>query len=63
MLMLVVGSEAAGLFGVILSVPVAAVSRDVFKYFYKEWSSSEVLSDSSVSEPINDDLIPLDNSH
>ena len=63
MLMLVVGSEAAGLFGVILSVPIAAVSRDVFKYFYKEWSTSKVLSDPSVSEPINDDLIPPNNSH
>lgn len=63
MLVLVVGSEAAGLFGVIISVPLAAVSRDVFKYFYKEWSSSEGLSNSSVSEPINDDIVPADNSH
>ena len=38
MVILVVGSEAAGLFGVILAVPLAAVARDVFKYFYREWS-------------------------
>lgn len=63
MFVLVVGSEAAGLFGVIISVPLAAVSRDVFKYFYNEWSSSEVLSDSNVSEPINDDIVPADNPH
>lgn len=63
MFVLVVGSEAAGLFGVIISVPLAAVSRDVFKYFYNEWSSSEVLSDSNVSEPINDDTVPADNPH
>ena len=39
MLMLVVGSEAAGLWGVILSVPVAAVARDIFKYSYQEWTA------------------------
>ena len=39
MLILVIASEAAGLFGVILAVPVAAVARDVFKYFYNEWSA------------------------
>ena len=37
MVLLVVGSEAAGLWGVILALPLAAVSRDVFKYFYQEW--------------------------
>ena len=37
MVTLVVGSEAAGLWGVILALPLAAVSRDVFKYFYQEW--------------------------
>ena len=39
MVILVVGSEAAGLWGVIISVPLAAVARDVFKYFYTEWSA------------------------
>ena len=39
MMILVIASEAAGLFGVILAVPVAAVARDVFKYFYHEWSA------------------------
>ena len=34
MVILVVASEAAGLWGVLLAVPVAAVARDVFKYFY-----------------------------
>ena len=38
MVILVIASEVAGLWGVILAVPVAAVARDVFKYFYQEWS-------------------------
>ena len=38
MVTLVVGSEAAGLWGVIVALPLAAVSRDVFKYFHQEWS-------------------------
>ena len=59
MVILVVGSEAAGLFGVILAVPLAAVARDVFKYFYREWSelpavataaSVEVGTDSEADE-------------
>ena len=38
MVALMVGSEAAGLWGVLLSVPVTAVGRDVFNYFHAEWS-------------------------
>ena len=32
MVVLVVGNEVAGLWGMILAVPLAAVLRDVFKY-------------------------------
>ncbi len=39
MLILVIASEAAGLFGVILAVPVAALARDIFLYFYRGWSA------------------------
>ena len=35
---LMIGSEAAGLWGVVLSVPLTAASRDVFNYFREEWS-------------------------
>ena len=35
---LMIGSEAAGLWGVFLSVPITAVGRDVFNYFQSEWS-------------------------
>jgi len=38
MVALMVGSETAGLWGVLLAVPVTAVGRDVFKYFHNEWS-------------------------
>ena len=38
MVLLVVASEAAGLWGLIVAVPLAAVARDVFKYFHREWS-------------------------
>ena len=38
MVILVVGSEAAGLWGVVIAVPLAAVARDVFKYFNQEWA-------------------------
>ena len=51
---LVVGSEAAGLWGVILAVPLAAVLRDVFRYFYQEWSGLPALEAQPVSvEPVS----------
>ena len=40
MVALMVGSEAAGLWGVLLAVPVTAVGRDIFNYFHAEWSES-----------------------
>ena len=36
---LVVSSEVAGLWGVIVGVPLVAAARDVFVYFYKEWET------------------------
>ena len=35
---LVVASEIAGLWGVLVGVPLVAVARDIFTYFYIEWS-------------------------
>ncbi|MDA1036654.1 MAG: AI-2E family transporter [Chloroflexi bacterium] len=37
MFVVVVGSEAAGMLGVVLAVPVTAAARNVFQYFYREW--------------------------
>ena len=35
---LIVASEIAGLWGVFVGVPLVAVARDIFSYFYNEWS-------------------------
>ena len=43
MVILVVSSEAAGLPGVIVGVPLAAVAKNVFRYFYDEWSGPAAL--------------------
>jgi predicted PurR-regulated permease PerM len=42
MVVLVVGNEALGLWGLLLAVPLAAVIRDVFKYLYLRFSDEEV---------------------
>ena len=42
MVAIVVGSEAAGMLGVVLAVPVTAAARNVFRYFYQEWSEPQV---------------------
>ena len=52
---LMIGSEAAGLWGVLLSVPVTAVGRDVFNYFHAEWSEPpEPEAPTSVEDPGSD---------
>jgi predicted PurR-regulated permease PerM len=42
MVVLVVGNEALGLWGMLLAVPLAAVIRDIFKYLYLRFSDEEV---------------------
>ena len=42
MVVLVVGNEAAGLWGMLLAVPVTALIRDVFKYLYLRFSDEGV---------------------
>ncbi|MFZ5916595.1 MAG: AI-2E family transporter [Chloroflexota bacterium] len=42
MVVLVVGNEAAGLWGMLLAVPVTALIRDVFKYLYLRFSDEPV---------------------
>jgi predicted PurR-regulated permease PerM len=34
MVVLVIGNEAAGLWGMLLAVPLTAIVRDLFKYLY-----------------------------
>ena len=38
MMTLVIASDIAGLWGVLIGVPLVAVARDIFAYFYAEWS-------------------------
>lgn len=38
MVTLIIAGELGGLVGVIIGVPLVAVSRDIFVYFYKDWS-------------------------
>jgi predicted PurR-regulated permease PerM len=42
MVVLVVGNEALGLWGMLVAVPLTAVIRDVFKYLYLRFSDEEV---------------------
>ena len=51
---LVVASEIAGLWGVIVGVPLIAAARDVFVYFYKEWDNG----DAEVSPVTEDEAEP-----
>ena len=39
MMTLIIASEIAGLWGVLVGVPLVAAGRDVFAYFYSEWSN------------------------
>jgi predicted PurR-regulated permease PerM len=58
MVALMVGSEAAGLWGVFLAVPVTAVGRDIFNYFHAEWSKPpepQGLSGAEDDESADDD--------
>ena len=41
MVILVVASEIAGLWGVVVAVPLVALTRDVFVYFYEEWDGGK----------------------
>ena len=41
MMVIVGASEIAGLWGVVVGVPVTAAIRDVFLYFHREWSAAQ----------------------
>lgn len=42
MVVIIVGSEVAGIWGMVVAVPLAGVARDVFVYFLNEWKIEEV---------------------
>ena len=57
MAILVIASEVAGLWGVIVSVPLTAAVRDVIVYFHREWSgdgTSQVTADSGPEEDVRE---------
>ena len=42
MVVLIVGSEVAGIWGMVVAVPLAGVAKDVFLYFLNEWKIEDV---------------------
>lgn len=57
LVVLVIASETAGLWGIIIGVPLTAAARDVFKYFYESWSQNpEVPSNDSISDRENSNI-------
>ena len=42
---LVVASDIFGLWGVLIGVPMVAIARDIFAYFYSEWSGARSAAD------------------
>ena len=59
MAILVVGSEIAGLWGVVVAVPVTAAARDVVIYFHRAWGSDNVASIDTVTAPEDDSKQPM----
>jgi len=47
MMTLVVASDIFGLWGVLIGVPMVAIARDVFIYFYNEWSGASTAGSSA----------------
>ncbi len=56
MVVLVVGNEAAGLWGMLLAVPVTALIRDVFKYLYLRCSDEPVTPADALSRVRTDSV-------
>ena len=52
---LIVAASIGGLWGVLIGVPVVAASRDVFVYFYKEWSGGAESAELSDAEETDTD--------
>ena len=49
MVTLIIASDIAGLWGVLIGVPLVAAARDIFAYFYTEWRDG-------VPEPAMEDV-------
>lgn len=54
MVTLIIASDIAGLWGVLIGVPLLAAARDVFAYFYTEWRNRNS-SEEAVDDPEHED--------
>lgn len=55
MVALVIGSQVAGLFGLIIAVPVAAILRDVYLYLYRRFTEDFTPPEAEASVPSRSD--------
>jgi len=59
MVVLVIGNEALGLWGMIMAVPLTAIVRDVFKYLYLRFSDEPVLPEEALAR-VRTEVMRLD---
>jgi len=59
MVVLVIGNEALGLWGMIMAVPLTAIVRDVFKYLYLRFSAEPVLPEEALAR-VRTEVMRLD---
>ena len=50
LVILIVGSETAGIWGMVVSVPLAGVAKEVFAYLHREWSVNPETPDARLDE-------------
>lgn len=53
LVILVIASETAGLWGVVIGVPLTAAARDVVKYFYDDWTRQQSV-DANTTENVDE---------
>ena len=59
MVVLVIGNQVAGLWGMILAVPLTAIIRDVFKYLYLRFQE-EPLEPKAAMQQVSHTVMQLD---
>lgn len=61
-MVIVIGSEVAGLWGVVLGPPLAAAVKGVFTYFSQMWSEQDLHSEEEASavEPLSAEALEID---
>ena len=51
LMVLIIGSEVAGLWGIILGPPLTAASKEIFMYFLNEWRGKHPPQDAPAEQP------------